>query len=222
MFARVRSARGTSLFVELLMIVVGINIALWFEGWFADLEDARTEQHYLAGLRDDIRTDLANLDGILEFNQAKLKQLDAIIPKLSGLEEASSDEQAATMFEPSGYGYFYPSDFTYRSMQESGDFRLLEDTDTKKSILFLVRLYRAIDIEQQNYTQALDDEYIPLMMRSFDMVEMHITDPAILDNQIFRNFFAYAHQDTQNRVRSYEAARKQAESLLEIVESQLD
>jgi hypothetical protein len=32
MFARMRSSRGANLFIEILMIVVGINIALWFEG----------------------------------------------------------------------------------------------------------------------------------------------------------------------------------------------
>ena len=47
MFARMRSSRGANVLGELLMLVVGINIALWFEGQFEDFRDAETEQLYL-------------------------------------------------------------------------------------------------------------------------------------------------------------------------------
>ncbi len=30
---------------------------------------------------------------------------------------------ASAMFEPSGYDFFEPSNFTYRAMQDSGEFR---------------------------------------------------------------------------------------------------
>jgi hypothetical protein len=43
MFARIKMSRGTNILAELAMIVIGINIALWFEGWFDDLQDAETE-----------------------------------------------------------------------------------------------------------------------------------------------------------------------------------
>ena len=222
MFARVKSSRTANIFSEIVLIVVGINIALWFEGWFEDLQDAETEQLYLAGLRDDTNTDIASLDSIVEFSEAKRDKLGSILPGLPNLAQAPADEQAAALFEPSGYQFFYPSDFTYRSMQESGDFRLLRDPGTKRSILRLARLYRQIEVEQDNYLQALDDEYIPLIMRSFDMVQGRVTDPAVLDKQIFRNVFAYAYQDTQSRSRTYRAARKQAQELLELIESQLE
>lgn len=47
MFARLKSSRAGSLMLELLMLVVGINIALWFEGKFEDMQDARVEIQYL-------------------------------------------------------------------------------------------------------------------------------------------------------------------------------
>jgi hypothetical protein len=33
------NGRRGNLLLEILMIVVGINVALWFEGWFQDLRD---------------------------------------------------------------------------------------------------------------------------------------------------------------------------------------
>lgn len=69
MFARVNTSRNRNFLLEILMIVVGINIALWFEGWFDDLKDAETEQLYLQGLYDDLASDVKELDSIIESNQ---------------------------------------------------------------------------------------------------------------------------------------------------------
>lgn len=221
MFARVRSSRGAGVLGELLMLVVGINIALWFEGKFEDIQDADTEQQYLRGLRDDLTVDLDRLERLIKFNQKKIDKLSQILPQLPGLAEAPPGELGDAMFAPSGYDFFQPSDFTYRSMQESGDFRLLSDDDLKKALLKLARRYREIDLLQQNFIQALDDGYIPLIMQNFDILQMRLADPAILDNLMFRNFFAYAIQDTGQRMKQFENARDQARELIERIEAQI-
>ena len=221
MFARLRTDGSRNLLLEVAMIVVGINIALWFEGKFEDMQDARTELQYLEGLRNDLQMDLKSLDRLIEGNSAKIERLQEITPALPALNDAAPEQQAAALFEPSGYDFFQPSDFTYRSMQESGDFRLLSDPAIKEDILRVVRQYRFIETLQENFIQALDDEYIPLMMRSFDIATMRITDPTLVDNQVFRNFFLFALQDTGGRVAAYEAARDRARILLEKIETRL-
>ena len=141
---------------------------------------------------------------------------------LPGLAEIPPEELVGVMFEPSSYDFFQPSDFTYRSMQDSGDFRLLSDSELKKNLLRLIRLYRMIDQRQQNFIQALDDSYIPLVMGSFDIATMKLADPTLAANQTFRNFFPFALQDIQDRVAAYEAARKQVEILLSQIAAQSD
>ena len=221
MYARVNTSRNRNFLLEILMIVIGINIALWFEGWFDDLKDAETEQQYLVGLRDDLASDLKLLDSVIESNSAKLERLSEIVPNLTSLADATPEDQANAIFVPSSYYFFQPSDFTYRSMQESGDFRLLSNSDTKKNLLRLARWYRHIDTLQNNFLQAMDDEYIPLMMASFDLAEARVSDPALLENQVFKNFFAYTYQDIEARVKVYAIARDDAQALLESIEAQI-
>ena len=221
MFARVNTSRNRNFLLEILMIVVGINIALWFEGWFDDLKDAETEQQYLAGLRDDLDVDLKTLDDVISANSMKLEKLESIIPGLPDLFDADPDVQADAIFTPSNYFFFEPSDFTYRSMQESGDFRLLSDAEIKKSILRLVRLYRDIDMLQDNFIQAMDDGYIPLMMAGFDIAAGQVNDPAFIDDLLFRNFFTFTYQDISNRVVAYSMARDDVKALLGLIEEQL-
>jgi hypothetical protein len=221
MFARVGNKGRSNLLVELLMIVVGINIALWFEGVFDDLRDAETEQQYLSGLKDDLLSDIRHLESVISENEAKLERLQEIIPALSELDKADPETQASALFQPSSYMFFHPSDFTYRSMQESGDFRLLSEEKTKTSLLRLNRFYSKIEMLQVNFIQAMDDEYIPIFMRSFDLIENRLSDQDILNNLVFRNFFAYALDDTNDRLGAYVAAKKMAEELLALIDQQL-
>ena len=66
MFVRkVDTKRGANVLGELLLIIVGINIALWFEGVFDDLRDAELEQQYLEGLAEDLLVDLKQLDIVI-------------------------------------------------------------------------------------------------------------------------------------------------------------
>ncbi len=189
MFARMRSSKGTNVLGELLMLVVGINIALWFEGKFEDFKDAETEQLYLQGLHDDLSKDLDSLNRLIAGNKGKIERLGSVVGKLPGLADAPSEELMAVMFEPSGYDFFQPSDFTYRSMQDSGNFRLLSDPELKKSILRLVRLYRMIELRQQASSRRSTTSYIPLMMGSFDIAEMKLSDPSLTGNQSVSQFF---------------------------------
>jgi len=47
-------------------------------------------------------------------------------------------------------------------------------------------------------------------------------DPTLSDNQVFRNFFAFALQETDQRVTILSEALKQAGDLLEDIEMQID
>ena len=125
------------------------------------------------------------------------------------------------IYTPATYLFFTPSDFTYRSMRESGDFRLLRNVEIKKSVLRLNRRHKDIAMLQTNFLQALDDGYIPLMMNRFDIAGMQVTDPSLLEDQVFRNFFIYTKQDTDTMVATYRRARSESEALVRLIDAEL-
>lgn len=211
----------SNLLLEILMIVIGINVALWFEGWFQDVENAEIEERYLTDLRDDLLTNIKNLDFVIKFGEAKSQQAAKIIEKMPGIAELPPEELAQAIYTPPNYQFFTPSDFTYKSMQDSGDFRLLRSTEIKKSILRLDRRHKDIASLQKNFLQALDDAYIPLMMRGFDIATTSVTDPSLLQDQTFQNFFVYTVQDTDAMVSLYQVARSESEELIKLIDDQI-
>ncbi|MEJ2296988.1 MAG: DUF6090 family protein [Woeseiaceae bacterium] len=221
MFRLSKDSRGGRLLLEILMIVIGINVALWFESWFQDLEEAETAERYLADLREDLVTDVGNLDVAIKSGEAKSERIARISEQLPTLDELPPEDLAQTIYTPPSYSFFVPSDFTYRSMQESGDFRLLRNEDIKKGILRLDRRHKDIAELQQNFLQALDEGYLPLMMNGFDIATMRVTDPTLLDDQLFRNFFIYTGQDTAAMVGAYRRARSESEELITLIDAAL-
>ncbi len=221
MFRLPGKGRETNLLLEVLMIVIGINVALWFEGWFQDLQDAEIAEQYIADLRDDLLTNIENLDFVIERGEAKSQRAAQVIELMPRIAELSPEELAQAIFTPPNYQFFVPSDFTYRSMQESGDFRLLRNAEIKRGILRLDRRHKDIALQQKNFLQALDDAYIPLMMNRFDLATMRVTNPALLQDQMFRNFFVYTQQDTDAIVAQYRSARSESEALLKLIEEEL-
>ncbi len=221
MFKISGKAGQRNLLVEVLMIVVGINVALWFEGWFQDLQDRETERRYLVDLRADMVTDIDNLEKIIEWAENKSETAGRIVERLPTLDTMEPGQLAQIVGFPSSYQFFTPSDFTYRSMQESGDFRLLTNDAIKKEILRLDRRHKDIAMLQRNYLQALDDGYLPLMMTRFDLASNEVTDPSLLEDQLFRNFFAYVGNDTRTLASNFRDARAKSEKLIYLIDEQL-
>ena len=82
MFGRLNTSKNRNILVEIAMIVIGINIALWFEGWFEDLQDAEIAARYLEDLRSDLETDIASLDQAIASAEAKSQRAGEIIDRM--------------------------------------------------------------------------------------------------------------------------------------------
>jgi hypothetical protein len=221
MLARVRSSRKFGFVAELIMLVLGINIALWAEGRFEDFQDQQSEIDYLQGLQRDLSKDVESLEQILEANIAKVDRLQDIVPQLATIGDRPPREAVETFYEASEYHFFASEDFTYMSMRESGDFRLLSSKAVKENLLRLSRLHRNIDTLQDNFIQAMDDEYIPLFMESVDLQAMELVDRSIGENLTFRNFGSYALQDTGTRILFYEETARRTRELITLIQQQL-
>jgi len=220
-FAKVKSSRTGGFLVELLMLVLGINIALWFEGQFQAYQEAKAEEAYLVGLKRDLLEDASSLERLADVNEARTGRLAGILGAVGTLGDIPDEEAIGMMFEVSTYDFFEPEDFTYRAMQESGDFSLLSDADIKEALLRLHRRYKLIGNLEDNFLQALDDEYIPLMVRSIDMAAGRLADRAFGENLVARNMIAYAINDTQTRTGHYRQAHDKALELVGLIDRQL-
>lgn len=195
----------TGISKDLVILVVGIYLALWMENEVQDWEQLEKQQDYLERLAEDISVDQKRLTSVISFLERKVEQVTGGIKFLSGAALDSSDDD--TQFKVlklgsivNNYHFFSPQDFTYLSMRESGDFKLIRSNRLKSKLIRLYGRYEVIRTLQQNYLQGLDDEFIPFWMRNVDMLSGELFNPGIVNEPLFRNMIAFAGNDTNTRL----------------------
>ncbi|NVJ60185.1 MAG: hypothetical protein HWE27_07345 [Gammaproteobacteria bacterium] len=190
---------------DLIILVLGIYLALWMENTVQDWEELDKQQDYLSRLAEDISVDQQHIKSVVTFLEKKIDRVSSGISflqnsKLDPLEPETQSKALELGSVVNNYYFFTPQDFTYLSMRESGDFKLIRSNTLKSKLIRLYGRYKLVDTLQKNYLQGLDDEFIPFWMRNVDMLSQELSNPDIVTEPLFRNMIAFAGNDTQTRL----------------------
>lgn len=189
---------------DLALLVIGIYLALWMENTVEYWNDKEKEQSYLNQLSLDLESDRKQIVALLPKLQEKVKNLESAIhffqqSNLKYDSEEASKKAVMIASHINNYFFFRPQEFTFLSMRESGDFKLITSDRIKRDLLQLNDEYRLIGQLQKNYLQGLDDEFIPMWVRHADMVSNELIYPEIIKEPIFKNMVAFSWNETSQR-----------------------
>ena len=193
-----------SFWKDLVLLVLGIYLALSMENTVQDWENRDRESDYLYRLSLDMKTDGDKIRAILKAQEDKIAGLTAGVIRMQerpfDLEQESDQHELLALSElVNNYHFFSPQDYTFLSMRESGDFKLLRDEKVKSVLLKIHGNYAVLEKLQANYMQGLDAEFIPLWIRSVDLLNNEIYDSTRLEGPLFWNMVAFALNETTMR-----------------------
>jgi|GEM_PF-1985013 len=194
----------THFWKDLTLLVLGIYLALWMENTVQDWENDAKQQDYLYRLAQDLNSDIQSLEYLQKKLADKVSKLEQAIGRIAQDELAIDNESTATFTLSTAstinnYFFFTPQDFTYLSMRESGDFKLIKEDAIKSRLIKLYGQYDFLATLQKNYLQGLDDEFIPLWLRSVDILHDNLIDKSLIKKPLYTNMIAFAYNDTQTR-----------------------
>ena len=69
-------------FLEFLLIVVGVTIALWLENVAEDMKEREIEQEYLISFENDVSKDIKRLEISIKNNKAILSKVEKFLQDL--------------------------------------------------------------------------------------------------------------------------------------------
>lgn len=204
-------------FIEFIIVILGITIAFWLSNLGEDRKERRLEIQYLNDLRADLEKDLELLNSSIASNDRKMQKLGEAISFFQGQNPALTYDSMPVYADIVGnYNFFEPSDYTYISLQQSGDFKVLQDKDLKKSLIELYQSYELIEREHNNLSVALDDNFYPEYMANYDLINDEIVNITYFKTPLFKNFVGFTMNETFVLNRFYNRARKIIESILEM------
>lgn len=169
--------RPGEFFVELVLIVAGILIALAIDGWVADARDRQTEQVYLGLLVRDVREIRGQIETQIEFEDDQVDKGARAYAALSVPDpRANRDEIRTLMGVLSARRTLSLNSTTYSQMVSSGHLQLIRNRELRDRIVrYFADLERNERIAEKNNQLLMDELYVPFLMR------IGITIPVELD-----------------------------------------
>lgn len=196
-----------NILIEFFIVILGITIAFWLSNVGEDKKERKLEEVYLKDINADLTKDHSDLTYSIKMNSEKLKVLQAAIQYY---QENSSRLALDTVVRFSGivgsYYHFTPNDYTYLTLQQSGDFKIILDNELKKHLVEVYQTYKFIEAEQKNLLDALDQNYFPTLMSKYDMISGTVEDPDYFKSASFKNTLVFTTEETTRLIQLYEMA----------------
>jgi len=203
---------------EILIVIIGISIAFALNNWQANQADAKLQQQYLDNLVFDIQQELEQLEINKQEMQAKLGLIRQVRPLLNNAN-TRKDTVARKIFEIAKSVSFHPVNATYQTLINSGDMKLIDDFELRRSIEEHYSLHKII---LRNYDR-LDNIYKEYLGRFFiydiDFGAMRQGNFDFLENPLLSNIINSIEGSYYIALQGNERCRASNQALLEKMET---
>ena len=122
--------------LDVFIIIVAVNVTLWFHNWNEKRHDRELEKNFLIGIRNDLNHVKGALESSSHFYQSVVAYYDSvwIQTKERRIDKAFVDANSWNLMTTS---YFAYDNSRYESFKSSGYLRLIKNDSLSMSITFL-------------------------------------------------------------------------------------
>ncbi|MCL2598193.1 MAG: hypothetical protein FWD66_11220 [Paludibacter sp.] len=121
---------------EVFIIIVAVNITLWFHSWSEKRHERELEKNFLIGIRGDLGIINQKLIGDSIFNQPIFNYYDSIDTQITNhrIDKAFADANSSNLLSDS---YFVYDNSRFENFKSSGYLRLIENDSLALVIAYL-------------------------------------------------------------------------------------
>jgi hypothetical protein len=167
--SHVRAENWFAVFLDLIVVVVGLFIGLQVDTWWEDRKEARFESAYLLEIQEDFELNKLELEGLTE-------RLEGIIRSTLVLQEQSvlatpsmsvSDlnENFSQIFN---MATFDPVNRAYANLTGSGDLKLIQNRPLKNALAEYYAAAKETQVVQNTHEMELVQIYEPYVIENLD------------------------------------------------------
>lgn len=154
---------------ELLVVVAGILIALWINGWHARRGDRNRERAYIESLREDIRADLDALQFQIQFADGTAEAARTLMAMIRQKVPAADPNLLLRTFKRAGMMYpFRPTKTTFQELSGGSNLSIIRNRAALRTI---IEYYRTAEFPEQATQLAIRRiwvEYYDALSRAID------------------------------------------------------
>ena len=153
-----KNQEWTAIWIDLVIVVVGVFIGIQVSNWNADRADEVRAQAYLARIQDNLNTDLQSIQRRDVFWRQVIGYGDQAIryAETGELVDGSAWKTVLAFYQASQVWPWATYDITYRELSNGGELGLIRDVNLRGE---LTRYYAESAGDDLNYILSLQPEY---------------------------------------------------------------
>ncbi len=207
--------------VDLLVVILGISIAFGINNWADSRKNDRKKEQYLVNLSHDLRVDSL----ALVKHEQGLENLRNVIDTLQMLtyrrELSKADTIAKVFMRLGSVGFFTPEDYTYRALQQTGDFSLLSADSMQLAVAKLYDTYEKLQIQEDLYKTIQLDYVVPYNF-NYNYYTGKMLDPEVYFQPKLSEVLGALNSNTQGRLKNTIQAREQLITIRRLIDEELN
>lgn len=171
----VKKQEWTAIWIDLVIVVVGVFIGIQVSNWNADRADNVRAQAYLARIKDNLRSDMESIERRTVFwRQVGDYGNNAIRYAETGtLVDGSAWKTVLSFYQASQVWPWTGNDTTYQELQNGGELSMIKDESLRSA---LSSYYREGSSDEVGYLLTMIPEYRKIVRG---------ISPSVVSNQIW-------------------------------------
>ncbi len=211
--------------IEILIIMVGILLSLAFSSWLENRKDRKEEQLALEQIKENLLTDLQQLEDQLELRQRQLAFSQQMLDQIAD-DSLSIDQNTFVQ----GMRYlaitvsFTPNTVTFETLKSTGQLGLIKEKQILENLVGLYQMqYGNVALNNGDLASFRERYILPFILENFNMQKSMtgkleaIDFRPVLESRSFVNLLTYIQISGSSSLQAYEEALGKTQTLLELL-----
>lgn len=214
-------------FGEVVLVVIGILIALLINSWYTDIQQRKIEKKYLTEIRNNLLSDLVDIDFNLNFNKARLKSNKVVLQFLNR-EIPYSDSLTFHLANIMYTTRTLANTSAYENVKSRG-LEIISNDSLRQTItkLYSFHFHNAIDFETQDDHALQYGVVIPEAMKALNIIvpwqkAEPINREQLLSNYSFKNAVSSNIHLREYMLNTYRALKRNVEKCIRQIDRELE
>lgn len=142
--------------LEIVIIIIAVNITLWFHNWNDKRHEGKTEKEFLIGVREDLMKDTSMLGSYcLRSFQSTMNYYDTVFFQMIMKNKIDKNYINDKQGFLTNTAYFIYNNARYESFKSSGNLKLIENEKLLNDITYLYTI--ELSVAKENDKELFDN-----------------------------------------------------------------
>lgn len=208
--------------VEIFLVVAGILIALSVNNWTTKKSLRNDELKIYKTILDRVQQDKRVVQSDLEYNNTYLAQFLFAHQIISANNRSQLDTLLQIVPNLFRYSAFDKSSNVYQNLVNSGELKILENTEITSGLQRLEETYIYMNRMEEIHLQIILDHFSKEIMNAMDLSLGKIEHPELLYTSQFHNMFFIIIGVMEEKNEIYQEALQQIDKISTLIEVEFE